>query len=88
MNFFIVNTLMLLMIYLHFIHQAFTTQPVSQRLPGLMVFFCLPPGLYNSGGSIVSELKATRGGFVFNVEKDDPREAPESGDKKPQPVKK
>ncbi|MEN0583608.1 MULTISPECIES: hypothetical protein [Enterobacteriaceae] len=36
----------------------------------------------------MSELKATRGGFVFNVEKDDPREAPESGDKKPQPVKK
>jgi len=25
---------------------------------------------------------------VFNIEKDDPREAPESGDKKPQPVKK
>ncbi|WP_244173025.1 MULTISPECIES: hypothetical protein [Kosakonia] len=25
---------------------------------------------------------------MFNVEKDDPREAPESGDKKPQPVKK
>ncbi|WP_336340191.1 hypothetical protein [Enterobacter cloacae] len=25
---------------------------------------------------------------MFSVEKDDPREAPESGDKKPQPVKK
>jgi len=36
----------------------------------------------------VSELKATRGGFVLCIEKDDPREAPESGDKKPQPVKK
>ncbi|XDK20635.1 Hypothetical protein ABZS17I87_00947 [Kosakonia cowanii] len=24
---------------------------------------------------------------MFNIEKDDPREAPESGDKKPQPVK-
>ncbi|WP_420778764.1 hypothetical protein [Kosakonia cowanii] len=23
---------------------------------------------------------------MFNIEKDDPREAPESGDKKPQPV--
>ncbi|WP_414848811.1 hypothetical protein [Kosakonia quasisacchari] len=34
------------------------------------------------------ELTATRGDFVFNVEKDDPHDAPESGDKKPQPVKK
>ncbi|WLI79000.1 hypothetical protein Q5705_09240 [Kosakonia sp. H02] len=25
---------------------------------------------------------------MLNIEKDDPREAPESGDKKPQPVKK
>jgi hypothetical protein len=51
-------------------------------------FFRLPLGLYGCGGSIVSELKATRGGFVLYIEKDDPREAPESGDKKPQPVKK
>jgi hypothetical protein len=40
------------------------------------------------GLAIFTKHPFAKGGFVFNIEKDDPREAPESGDKKPQPVKK
>jgi len=38
--------------------------------------------------TIVGSGYLERGDIMLSVEKDDPREAPESGDKKPQPVKK
>ncbi|WP_039055459.1 hypothetical protein [Enterobacter sp. Bisph1] len=51
-------------------------------------FSALPPGRFVPALSIVKVDPLTKGGYVFRIEKDDPREAPESGDKKPQPVKK
>ena len=48
----------------------------------------LPPGWFSATDAIVMVHPQKREAVMQYVEKDDPREAPESGDKKPQPVKK
>ncbi|HAG03175.1 hypothetical protein FY044_12925 [Leclercia adecarboxylata] len=52
------------------------------------VFYPLPPGCVFATHAIVVVHPRKREVVMLYVEKDDPREAPESGDKKPQPVKK
>lgn len=70
-------------------------QHVLQQTPGQvrivfhsMVFYPLPPGCVFATHAIVVVHPRKREVVMLYVEKDAPREAPESGDKKPQPVKK
>jgi len=60
-------------------------QHVLQQTP---LFYPLPPGCFFATHAIVVVHPRKREVVMLYVEKDDPREAPESGDKKPQPVKK